>query len=157
MRGRQSRDRREGVCVLWPGSVAGVHDPLKYARVERERRFLVAEVPEGVIEVRQIVDHYLEGTRLRLREVINSDGTVIRKLGHKVRLVPGPHEIACTSVYLDDQEWELLRALPSRALRKTRNIVERDGVRLAVDEFDDGTFLSEIDDGEAAPCVVPTG
>lgn len=79
-----------------------------------------------------------------------------RKLGHKVRLSPGPHEVACTSVYLHKREWELLRALPSRTLRKTRNIVERDGVRLAVDELDDGTFLAEIDDGDAAPCVVPS-
>lgn len=133
-----------------------MHDPLKYARVERERRFLVAGVPEGVVEVRQIVDHYLDGTRLRLREVINSDGTVIRKLGHKVRLVAGPREVTCTSVYLDDQEWELLRALPARTLRKTRYIVERDGIRLAVDELDNGMFLAEIDDRDAAPCVLPS-
>lgn len=137
------------------GSVASVHDLLKYAVVERERRFLVADVPEGVVEVRQIVDHYLNGTRLRLREVIDSDGTVIRKLGHKVRLTPGPGEIACTSVYLDDSEWELLRALPSRTLSKKRHIIERDGVRLAVDELADGTFLAEIDDRNAARGTIP--
>jgi CYTH domain-containing protein len=58
-------------------------------------------------------------------------------------------------VYLDDREWELLRALPSRTLRKTRYIVERDGIRLAVDELDDGTLLAEIDDGDAPPFALP--
>ncbi len=130
-------------------------DPLKYALVERERRYLVAEVPEGVVEVRQISDYYLDGTRLRLREVISSDGIVTRKLGHKVRLTSEPSEVACTSVYLDDHEWELLLALPSRRLRKTRNIIERDGIRLAIDELADGTLLAEIDDGDGAPCRVP--
>lgn len=137
------------------GSVASVHNSLKYAVVERERRFLVAEVPRGVVEVRQIVDRYLEGTRLRLREVIDTDGRVTRKLGHKVRLASGPSEVACTSVYLDDREWELLRAIPSRTLRKTRYIVERDGIRLAVDELEDGTLIAEIDDGDTPPCALP--
>lgn len=132
-----------------------MHDPLKYAAVERERRFLVAHIPEGVVEVRQIVDHYLDGTRLRLREVTDADGAVTRKLGHKVRLTSGPTEIACTSVYLDDREWELLRALPSRTLRKTRHIIERDGIRLTVDELDGGTLLAEIDDGDATPHAIP--
>lgn len=49
-------------------SVGSVNDLSKYALVERERRFLVAGVPEGVVEVRQIVDFYLDGTRLRLRK-----------------------------------------------------------------------------------------
>ena len=132
-----------------------MHDSLKYAVVERERRFLVAEVPGGVVEVRQIVDHYLDGTRLRLREVINTDGRATHKLGHKVRMTSGPSEVVCTSVYPDDCEWELLRALSSRTLRKTRYIIERDGMRLAVDELDDGTLLAEIDDGDAPPCALP--
>ena len=59
---------------------------LKYAVVERERRFLLASLPDGVVSTKQIVDRYVTGTRLRLREVREDDGTVIRKLGHKVRL-----------------------------------------------------------------------
>ena len=132
-----------------------MHDPLKYAVVERERRFLVARVPDGVVAVRQITDRYLHGTRLRLREVIEADGSVTRKLGHKVRLATGPGEIACTSIPLDDAEWNLLRALPARTLRKRRHIIERDGVRLAVDELEDGTLVAEIDDGAGAPRPAP--
>jgi hypothetical protein len=58
--------------------------------------------------------------------VIDTDGRVTRKLGHNVRLTSGPTEVACTSVCLDDREWELLRALPA-----------------------------EIDDGDASPCALP--
>ncbi len=105
--------------------------------------------------VMQIVDHYLNGSRLRLREVIDADGVVTRKLGHKVRLTPGPQEVACTSIYLDDGEWELLGQLSARTLRKTRHIVERDGIRLAVDEFEDGTLLAEIDYGDSPGQAAP--
>jgi len=132
-----------------------VHDPLKYAVVERERRFLVAELPDGVVAVTQIVDHYLHGSQLRLPEMIGADGSVMRKLGHKVRLTPGPDEIACTSLHLNDAEWELLRQLPARTLRKTRHIVERDSLRLAVDELADGTLLAEIDDGDSPRQEIP--
>ena len=59
---------------------------LKYAVVERERRFLVSRLPEVAHERRRIVDRYVTGTRLRLREVVTEDGIVTRKLGHKVRL-----------------------------------------------------------------------
>jgi CYTH domain-containing protein len=80
---------------------------------------------------------------------------VTRKLGQKIRLPSNPGKIACTSIYLDDAEWELLQALPARTLRKTRHIVERDGVRLAVDELEDGTLLAEIDDGDSDPRPTP--
>ena len=128
---------------------------LKYAVVERERRFLVSSVPAGVTRTQQVVDRYVVGTRLRLREVVADDGSVVRKLGHKVRLSPGPEEVACTSMYLDDAEWGLLSTLPARVLRKTRRIVERDGLRVAVDELEDGTLLAEIDDRDEGPGPVP--
>jgi CYTH domain-containing protein len=107
------------------------------------------------VTTRQVADRYIDGTRLRLREVTEADGTVTRKLTQKLRLGAGPHEIACTSIYLDDRESELLRALPARTLRKTRSIVERDGLRLAVDQLEDGTLLAEIDDRATEPTTVP--
>ena len=97
---------------------------LKYAVVERERRFLVLSIPDGVVDVQLIVDRYVDGTRLRLREVRRPDGTVVRKLGHKVRLGDGPAEVACTNLYLDDEEWRVLRALPARELRKRRHVAQ---------------------------------
>lgn len=129
---------------------------LKYAVVERERRFVLECIPDGVIEIRQITDRYVVGTRLRLREVVDDAGAVTRKLNQKVRLATGPAEIACTSLYLDEDEWTLLCALPARVLRKTRHLVRRDGITVAVDLMEDGTVLAEIDDGEGPPTTVPT-
>ena len=128
---------------------------LKYAVVERERRFLVGGVPDGVTEVLAITDRYVDGTRLRLREVRHDDGTLVRKLTHKVRLGEGPGAVACTNLYLDEAEWALLADLPGRVLTKVRHLVERDGLRVAVDELPDGTLLAEVDDGDGPPAPVP--
>src|SRR5215469_9840301 len=129
---------------------------LKYAVVERERRFLVSKLPEIAHERRRrITDRYVTGTRLRLREVVTEDGIVTRKLGHKVRLSGGPREIACTSLYLDDAEWDTLCRLPAKTLSKVRHLVTRDGVTVAIDELDDGTLLAEIEDRDGAPVPVP--
>jgi CYTH domain-containing protein len=129
---------------------------LKYAVVERERRFLVSRLPEAVHEQRRITDRYVTGTRLRLREVVAEDGVVTRKLGHKVRLSAGPHQIACTSLYLDDEEWDMLSQLPAKTLSKVRHLVTRDGVTVAIDQLDDGTLLAEIDDQDGTPVPVPS-
>jgi CYTH domain-containing protein len=128
---------------------------LKYAVVERERRFLVRAVPDGDVERREVVDRYVVGTRLRLREVRGDDGSLTRKLGHKVRLGVGASEVACTNLYLDDAEWALLADLPARVLRKRRHLVRRAGWVVAVDEHEDGTLVAEIDDGDAPSTLVP--
>lgn len=128
---------------------------LKYAVVERERRYLVGRLPDGVTSTKEITDRYVTGTRLRLREVREGDGTVIRKLGHKVRLTEGPAEVACTNFYVDDAEWALLAALPARTLRKKRHIVTMDGWLVAVDEHEDGTLVAEIDDGDEPSDLLP--
>lgn len=128
---------------------------LKYAVVERERRYRLARLPDGVSSTKEIVDRYVTGTRLRLREVRESDGTLTRKLGHKVRLTDGPAEVACTNFYLDGDEWAVLAALPARLLRKRRHMVDRDGLLVAVDEYEDGTLIAEIDDGDQPSDFVP--
>ncbi|MEO7745456.1 MAG: hypothetical protein ABIV05_04440 [Actinomycetota bacterium] len=130
-------------------------NPLKYAVVERERRFLLRGLPDGVTATRTIVDRYVVGTRLRLREVHEDDGTVVRKLSHKVRLDVGPAEVACTNLYLDDEEWALLVALPARVLCKTRHLARRDGLTVAIDEHGDGTLVAEIDDRDQPSSLVP--
>jgi CYTH domain-containing protein len=123
--------------------------------VERERRYLLASVPEGVTSTKEIPDRYVTGTRLRLREVREGGGTVIRKLGHKVRLTEGPEEVACTNFYLNDEEWAVLTALPAQLLRKKRHLVHRDGLIVAIDEHEDGTLIAEIDDHEQPSRIVP--
>jgi len=63
--------------------------------------------------------------------------------------------VACTNFYLDEQEWAVLAALPAQTLHKKRHVVRRDGVLVAIDEYQDGTLVAEIDDGDQAPQDVP--
>jgi CYTH domain-containing protein len=154
-----SRTSRSGVVVsrvlrCWL-SLGLVSVSLKYAVVERERRFLLASIPQGILHTREIIDRYVTGTRLRLRQVREDDGTVVRKLGQKVRLSEGPAEVACTNIYLDDQEWAVVRALPAKVLRKKRHMVQRDGLVLAIDEHEDGTLIAEIDDRDLPAVPIP--
>jgi hypothetical protein len=132
-----------------------VPDFMKYAVVERERRYLLASLPADLTDPVRIIDRYVIGTRLRLRELTEPDGHVVRKFTHKVRLKEGPAEIASTNFYLDEGEWSLLFTLPARSLRKTRYIVDRDGLQVAIDEYPDGTLVAEIDDGESPPRDLP--
>lgn len=84
------------------------------------------------------------------------DGTVVRKLGHTVRLSEGPAEVACTNLHLTDQEWALLGTLPAQTLRKRRHMLRRDGVLVAIDDHEDGTLIAEIDDRDQPPQFVPS-
>jgi CYTH domain-containing protein len=127
---------------------------MKYAVMESERRYLVRSLPSGVIATAELTDRYVVGTRLRLREVRDSEG-VTRKLGHKVRVSDDPSRLAHTSMYLDEAEWRVLSRLPAHVLQKRRHFVARDGVTLVVDELADGTLLAEIDDGERPRGGVP--
>ena len=135
---------------------------LKYAHVERERRWLLSSSPAGLVAESRltITDHYLTGTRLRLREVVAGDGRVVRKLGQKVRLGTGADEIAHTNLYLDEAEWAALSVLPGDALRKERRRVRLGGVTVAVDVFAghcEGLVLAEVDRGDGADHGLPDG
>jgi CYTH domain-containing protein len=129
---------------------------LKYAHIERERRWLLAALPDLPDDARrlEITDRYITGTRLRLREA--TEGSIVtRKLGHKVRLGDDAAEVAHTSLYLDDAEWDVLVALPADVLTKTRTLVPYDGTTVAVDVHADGTVLAEIDRGDGPVRELP--
>jgi CYTH domain-containing protein len=108
----------------------------KYARVERERRFLLAgpPAPSAVTGSRRITDRYLPGTRLRLRRVDHRDsGACELKFTQKVPADrPGFVQGLITSTYLSAAEYDLLAKLPAAALSKTRLSVPP----LSVDVFD---------------------
>lgn len=123
---------------------------MKYAHIETERRFLISSMPEGVTSVSEIWDLYVIGTRLRLRKVL-TDGRVVLKLGQKIRLDDGPGRIAHTTMYLNEEEWNMLSTLPAKRLHKVRHQIERAGVSIAIDEHGNGTLIAEIDGGEQAP------
>ena len=132
---------------------------LKYARVERERRWLLGSTPELSGSPMEITDRYVLGTRLRLREVVVGE-SVVRKLGHKVRLGSDAAEVACTNFYLDDAEWAALSVLPARVLHKQRWRSVHDGQLVAVDVFGGGLaglVLAEVDRGSGPDRGLPPG
>lgn len=138
--------------------------PGKYARVERERRFLVDALPDLVPTAdRQITDLYLEGTRLRLRlsvGVVAGAPETVRKLTQKIPAPAGsPPGVQgwITNTYLSAEEYERLAVLPGRWLRKRRLSI----APMGVDVFEGavaGLILAEAEftsDAEMATFVPP--
>jgi CYTH domain-containing protein len=120
----------------------------KYALVERERRFLLAGVPsEPPVRVVEIVDRYLDRSRIRLRAATTvegeSRGTTQYKLTQKLPAADGGPGLI-TNLYLDADEHRLFDALPGALLRKTRLSIPPFGV----DDFGgalEGLVLAEAE------------
>jgi hypothetical protein len=133
----------------------------KYARPERERRWLLRQAPDGRTEPAQIVDRYIDGTHLRLRRVDEPTGATVYKLGQKLRPVVGdPSLVMLTNIYLDAHEYELFSTLPAQSLLKRRYRTRLGGRAAVLDAFDgelSGLVLLEIelDDGPDQPPVTP--
>ncbi|WP_372348332.1 hypothetical protein [Streptomyces sp. KL116D] len=121
--------------------------PGKYAQVERERRFLLANRPalSRVTVSRVITDRHLLGTRLRLRRAEFSDGRSEIKLTQKVPVRrPGAVQGLITNTYLSPDEYEVLASLPASLLSKSRLSVPP----LGVDVFEgrlEGLVLGEAE------------
>ena len=103
----------------------------KYARIERERRFLLHQFPSGakVVRIRRITDRYISDTGLRLREQSDDGGTTIFKLTQKVPVrAEGAQQGFITSMYLAKDEFCVLAQLPARILSKSRYSVPPFGI-----------------------------
>ena len=125
----------------------------KYARPERELRFVLDAVPPGATGGHRIVDRYVRGTHLRLREAGEGDDAVL-KLGHKARPDEAdPRLVLHTTIYLTRPEFDLLAALPADILVKRRAWVPvQGGGRIAVDRFEGllaGLILAEVELADA--------
>jgi CYTH domain-containing protein len=125
--------------------------PHKYARIERERRFLVDRFPSGdVVRTRHITDRYLDGTLLRLRKQTDEGGGAIFKLTQKVPATAGgAQQRLITTIYLTEGEFHLLCQLPGKTLRKVRYSVPP----LGIDVFEgalEGLRLAEAEFNSAA-------
>ena len=96
---------------------------LKYAQIERERRWLCSQVPEEwLVRSRSISDLYLIGTHLRLRAIqCLATGAIQYKLTRKADLSPDSRII--TTIYLPEHEHDLLSRLPAKSLDKLRHSV----------------------------------
>ena len=125
---------------------------MKYARIERERRFLLWELPDGLEErpYTHITDHYLPHTRLRLRRVADeADNIVALKLTQKIgeTAVPTQHT-TITNIYLNEAEYQTLAQLGGKRLEKRRYRYSSSGHTFSVDVFDgllSGLILAEIE------------
>lgn len=131
-----------------PATAAALGFPkLKYAWVERERRWLCHEVPmDRVIGADAITDLYVTGVRLRLREAIPQDGgEPMRRLTRKADVNASTRLL--TSIYLSPEEFALLSGLPGKLIRKTRHRLSLEGgVTMSVDRFEGslaGLILAE--------------
>jgi CYTH domain-containing protein len=92
----------------------------KYARYELERRFLLNRLPEGAGHGRLILDRYIAGTRLRLRRVEPPEPQY--KLSQKEAPAPPDYAVTTiTTIYLSEEEYGVLSALPGRELHKRRH------------------------------------
>lgn len=112
----------------------------KYARVERERRFLLRELPPGLNVTdfhTQIFDNYITNTRLRLRKVRVPQTREWRwKLTQK--FAPAPPDFSrtvITNIYLTQYEYEVLSIFEGNEIRKNRYPYEYDGRAFGIDVF----------------------
>jgi len=136
-----------------------MQQPHKYARIERERRFLLHRFPSAdVVRIRQITDRYIDGTSLRLREQMDDGGPAIYKLTQKVpERESGAQQGFITTIYLTEGEFRLLAQLPAKTLSKVRHSVPPFGI----DVFEgalQGLLLAEAEfdsDEEANALIVP--
>ena len=121
------------------GRVRLDHSP-KYERVERERRFLLTELPEGFdlrADHAQITDNYITGTRLRLRKVrrVSTNEWTLKLTQKHAPQPPDFSRTLITSIYLNEYEYETLSVFEGNELRKNRYPFEHEGRRYSVDVF----------------------
>ncbi len=125
----------------------------KYARVERERRFLLRELPPGLNLIdyhTQIFDNYINNTRLRLRKVrVPAKREWTWKLTQK--FAPDPADFSrtlITNIYLTQTEYEVFSVFEADEIRKNRYPYEHEGRAYSVDVFLGGLhglLLAETD------------
>lgn len=113
-----------------------------YARRELERRFLLDALPAGLGEGTRIEDRYLSNLRIRLRRMAGPEGEVY-KLTQKIP--EGPSADLVTTFYLEPAEYAYLKTLPGWDLAKIRYRIVYEGKTWAVDVFDSGLILAEIE------------
>jgi len=112
----------------------------KYARIERERRYLLRDLPEGMSRADphlQITDNYVTGSRLRIRKV-REPRTNKWTVKFTQKYAPNPDDFSrtiITNTYLNAYEAEVLSIFNSNEIRKNRYPFEFEGRRFSVDMF----------------------
>lgn len=112
----------------------------KYARVERERRYLLQDLPEGLTRASphvQITDNYITGTRLRIRKV-REPQTNKWTVKFTQKFAPDPQDFSrtiITNIYLNALEAETLAMFDANEIRKNRYHCDFEGRKFSVDMF----------------------
>jgi CYTH domain-containing protein len=112
----------------------------KYARVERERRYLLRDLPEGMTRADphlQITDNYITGSRLRIRKV-RDPRTNKWTVKFTQKFAPDPNDLSrtiITNTYLNALEAEILSVFNSNEIRKNRYPFEFEGRKFGIDMF----------------------
>jgi CYTH domain-containing protein len=112
----------------------------KYARLERERRYLLGDLPEGMTRADphlQITDNYITGSRLRLRKV-RDPRTNKWTVKFTQKYAPDPNDLSrtiITNIYLNALEAEILSVFDTNEIRKNRYRWEFNGRKFAIDMF----------------------
>lgn len=112
----------------------------KYARVERERRYLLHDLPEPLTRADphlQITDNYITGSRLRIRKV-RDPRTNKWTVKFTQKFAPDPDDLSrtiITNTYLNALEAEVLSVFDTNEIRKNRYPLEFEGRRFAIDMF----------------------
>ena len=135
-----------------------VPESSKYARLERERKFLLDRLPGDMTPAAphvQITDNYLTGTRLRLRK-IRDPQTNKWTLKFTQKFAPAPPDLSrpqdlsrtmITNVYLNAHEYNMLAVFEANEIRKNRYPFEHHGRHYGIDVFLGdlmGLILAEI-------------
>lgn len=112
----------------------------KYARVERERRYLLPDLPAGLTRADhhvQITDNYITGTRLRIRKV-RDPRTNKWMVKFTQKFAVNDDDLSrtiITNTYLNAIEAETLAVFEANEIRKNRYPFEFDGRKFSVDMF----------------------
>ena len=112
----------------------------KYSRSERERRYLLADLPAGLSRADhhlQITDNYITGTRLRIRKVRDprTNKWVVK---FTQKFVPDGNDFSrtiITNIYLNAIEAETLAMFEANEIRKNRYRFEFAGREFGIDMF----------------------
>lgn len=112
----------------------------KYARIERERRYVLEDLPPGLTRVDphiQITDNYITGTRLRLRKVRDprSNKWTVK---FTQKFAPDPQDLSrtiITNTYLNALEADTLSVFEGNEIRKNRYVFEFAGKKFGIDMF----------------------
>jgi CYTH domain-containing protein len=112
----------------------------KYARIERERRYILQDLPEGLTRADphlQITDNYITGSRLRIRKVRDprtNKWTV--KFTQKFPVEPDDlSRTVITNTYLNAMEAETLSVFNSNEIRKNRYYFNYQDRQFSIDMF----------------------